>query len=231
MLLISAYLLIAFISFLFYGGADQSKFDLKGSDFIFDSSIRVQNKAGKTGAYLSEIIMNRGFGLASFIFIYLLIITGFKILGRNLVKYSRNLIFSLMMVVWLSVTLGLIFSKTTAGSFMYEGGRYGFVVSNWLSSLIGKSGLILLLLITGFTLFIIRFEKSYSILKNMFRNKPKSETEQAETKENAEQPEELSDPVISKVIDDNDVVMAVFDPDVEIEEKPERRKTEKNGRC
>ncbi len=223
-LLISAYLLIAFISFLFYGGADQSKFDLKGSDFILDSSIRVQNKAGKTGAYLSEVIMNRGFGLASFIFIYLFIITGFKVLGRNLVKYSRNVIFSLLLVVWLSVTLGLIFSKTTAVSFMYEGGRYGFVISNWLSSLIGKSGLILLLLITGFSLFIVRFDKTYAMLKNTFRSKPKSEAEQTDTKEETEQPEEFPAPVISKVIDDNDVVTAVFDPDIEIEDNREVEK-------
>ena len=46
-LLISAYLLIAFISFLFNGAADQSKLDLKWSELVFDHEIKVENKAGK----------------------------------------------------------------------------------------------------------------------------------------------------------------------------------------
>ena len=141
--MVSAYLLIAFISFLFYGAADQSKLDLKWSDLVLNSEIKVENKAGKTGAYLSELIINHGFGIASFIFIYLLIITGFKILGRNLVKFGRNIVFSLITLIWFSVALGLIFTKTDGGSSIYIGGQYGFILSNWLSSLIGIAGLVL----------------------------------------------------------------------------------------
>ena len=69
-LMISAYLLIAFISFLFFGAADQSKLDLKWSELVLNSEIKVENKAGKTGAFLSEMIINKGFGIASFLFIY-----------------------------------------------------------------------------------------------------------------------------------------------------------------
>src|SRR5680860_1452000 len=165
-LLISAYLLIAFISFLFYGAADHSKLDLKWSELVFKSSVKVQNKAGKTGAYLSELIINRGFGIASFLFIYLLIILGFKILGRNLVKFQRSFMFSLVTLIWFSVALGLLFTKNDASSSIYVGGQYGFVLSTWLSSMIGVAGLVLLLLLSGLTLIIVRFEKSYSIIRN-----------------------------------------------------------------
>ncbi len=216
-LLMSAYLLIAFVSFLFFGAADQSKFDLKWSEFLLDTSVKVQNKAGKTGAYLSEIIINRGFGIASFIFVYFMFITGFKILGRNLVSYSRSFIFSVLLVLWISITFGLVFSKTDAGSFMYMGGRYGFIMSNWLSSLIGKSGLVLLLFITALTLLVVRFEKAFAILKNMFRKKAK--TEMPEKQEEEPDKEEVEDNSISKVIDDDDVVTAVFEPDTEEEKK------------
>ena len=77
-LLVSAYLLIGFISFLFYGAADQSRLDLPWKQMVLESDIKVANKAGKTGAYLSEVIMNRGLGIASILFDYLLIVTGFK---------------------------------------------------------------------------------------------------------------------------------------------------------
>jgi S-DNA-T family DNA segregation ATPase FtsK/SpoIIIE len=49
-LIVTAYILIAFISFVFYGAADQSKLDLKWVDLVFKSDIKVENKAGKTGA-------------------------------------------------------------------------------------------------------------------------------------------------------------------------------------
>ncbi|MGM0621393.1 MAG: DNA translocase FtsK 4TM domain-containing protein, partial [Bacteroidota bacterium] len=54
-LLIAAYLLVAFVSFIFYGGADQSKLDLPWKELVLESDIKVQNKAGKTGAWLSEV--------------------------------------------------------------------------------------------------------------------------------------------------------------------------------
>jgi S-DNA-T family DNA segregation ATPase FtsK/SpoIIIE len=216
-LLISAYLLIAFISFLFYGEADQSKLDLPWKELVMNSDVKVQNFAGKTGAYLSEVIINRGFGVASFIFVYLLIVTGFKILGRNLVKYRKSFVYSLLLVLWLSITLGLAFTKTDAGSYMYAGGRYGFIMSNWLSSLIGAPGLIFLLFITGLTIIIARFDKAYSFLTKLFSRKSKVEREEAsfKTKANEENKEVIEDDSISKVIDDDDVVKAIFEPDAD----------------
>lgn len=211
-LLISAYLLIAFISFLFYGAADQSKLDLKLSELVFKSDIKVDNKAGKTGAYLSELIFNRGFGIASFLFIYLLVITGFKIIGRDLVKYGKSFVFSLVMLIWLSVSLGLIFAKTDSGSSIYIGGHYGFVLSNWLSSLIGIAGLVFLLFISALIIVITRFEKSYSIIRGIFKRKTNVDDEvPGELEEKAE--EFVFEDSISKVIDEDDVVKAIFEPD------------------
>ena len=211
-LLISAYLLIAFISFLFYGAADQSKLDLKWSELVFKSDIKVENKAGKTGAWLSELIINRGFGIASFLFIYLLVITGFKILGRNLVKFRKSFLFSLVTLIWFSVAFGLIFTKTDGGSSIYIGGQYGFVMSGWLSSLIGVAGLVFLLFISALAIVIIHFEKSYSIIKGLF-NKKTVENEIIEPEER--EGELIVDDSVSKVIEDDDVVRAIFEPDSE----------------
>jgi len=235
-LLISAYLLIAFISFLFYGAADQSKLDLKWADLVFKSDVKVQNKAGKTGAYLSELILNQGFGIASFLFIYLLVITGFKIIGRNLVKYGKSFVFSLITIIWLSVALGLIFTKTDSGSSIHIGGQYGFILSSWLSSLIGIFGLVFLLLITALSIIIIRFEKSYSIIRGLFKKKTGSKQLEAQ-KENDD--DFVFEDAISKVIDEDDVVKAIFEPDLDedivtneadIEQKNTSEELEENGK-
>ena len=72
LLAFTLYLSIAFISFIFSGDADQSKLELKWSELVFKSDIKVDNKAGKTGAFLADVIINKAFGVASFIFIYIL---------------------------------------------------------------------------------------------------------------------------------------------------------------
>ena len=218
-LLVSAFLLVSFVSFLFYGAADQSRLDLPWSQLVFDSDIHVGNKAGKTGAWLAEVLMNGGFGFASFIFIYLLIITGFKIMKINLVNYRRSVVFSIILIIWFSLTAGFLFPKTSAGSFIYPGGRYGFIMSNWLSSLIGVTGLAFLLFLTLLTIIVIRFEKAYAWLSGLFSWERK---EVSDTEPNAEAipaMEEVTDNSISKVIEQDDVVQALFGPDDDEEDQ------------
>lgn len=211
-LIISGYMLIAFISFLFHGAADQSKLDLSWSQLVFNSNIKVDNKTGKTGAFLAEVIINRGFGIASFIFIYLLVITGFRTLGRKLVNHSKTWALSLISIIWLSVALGFIFMKNDAGVYTYLGGRYGFVISLWLNSMIGKVGTVLLLLLTAFITLTISFENVLPWFKKLFSRKPKSKDTSDEIE--LEQSEDiLLEDSVSKVIEEDDVVKAIFDPD------------------
>ncbi len=177
-LLVAAYLLISFVSFLFYGAADQSIMDSSWSEFLFNSQVKAQNKGMKLGAYLSEVIMNRGFGLASFILIYLMAITGMRILGRKTGNYLKSVWYSVICIIWFSVALGLFFNKTNAGSAIYWGGHYGFVLSNWLRSLIGVVGLVFLLFITGLTIVVVRFDSAFDLLKGLLKKKPKEDVEE-----------------------------------------------------
>ena len=240
---VAIYFLIAFISFLFYGAADQSKLDLELKELVLDREITVLNKAGKTGAFFAELIINKGFGIPSFLFVYILAVAGLRIISRNIIRFRKNLIYSLVTLIWFSLALGLMFSKSEDGSFIYWGGRYGFVLSTWLSSLIGFIGMVFLLLITGVTLVIIRFENSFALMKKLFARKPRLKKNQEELKESKdlEKGKEiiLHDKSISKVIEEGDVVKAIFEPDddddlddidMEIEREVKVRKTipEKN---
>ena len=236
--IVAIYFLIAFISFLFYGAADQSKLDLELKDLVLDREITVQNKAGKTGAYLAELIINKGFGVASFLLVYMLAVTGLRIISRNIVRFRKNIIYSLVTLIWFSLALGLMFTKSEDGSFIYWGGRYGYILSTWLSSLIGFIGMIFLLFITGITLVIIRFENSFALMKKLFTRKPglKKNQEKLEESKELEKGKEiiLHDKSISKVIEEGDVVKAIFEPDadddlddidMEIEREVKIRKT------
>src|SRR5690554_6788840 len=82
LLLLSVYLLFAFISYLFSWKADQ---DLIVSttffDFIFgDSEVEVENWLGKLGAWTAHLFMYRWFGISSFAFSFLMLVTGVRLL-------------------------------------------------------------------------------------------------------------------------------------------------------
>ncbi len=214
-LLISAYLLVAFISFLFFGTADQSELNKGLSQLAADKGIK--NLTALMGAFLSNLIINRGFGIASFILIYLLAITGLKILGRDITKLGRRFTHSLILLVWFSVSFGLFFPMPFDGSSISFGGNYGLVISTVLIAIIGKLGLILLLSFIALVFVVVRSENAHVTMLGWFKQKM-ADTEEAGGKTGEREELTVTDNSISKVIDDDDVVRAIFDPDLEKEQ-------------
>ena len=66
LVLFSIALLLAFISFFIYGQQDQS-----AVNELTDRGDVVQNWLGKFGAFLADLIVYKGFGIASFLFVRL----------------------------------------------------------------------------------------------------------------------------------------------------------------
>ena len=68
-ILFSAYLLIAFTSFLFTWKIDQSKVELPFGEYMFNPELLVENWLGKLGAWISHIFISGWFGISSFLFV------------------------------------------------------------------------------------------------------------------------------------------------------------------
>jgi S-DNA-T family DNA segregation ATPase FtsK/SpoIIIE len=85
LILFSVALLVAFISFYIHGQADQS-----AVNHLSNRAITVENGLGKVGAFLANILVYQGFGVASFLFVRLFFLTGlYLFLGLPLSwKYS-----------------------------------------------------------------------------------------------------------------------------------------------
>ncbi|MDX9882720.1 MAG: DNA translocase FtsK 4TM domain-containing protein [Prolixibacteraceae bacterium] len=227
-LIIGLYLLVSFVSFLFSGGTDQSKLDISWGRLILDSEIKVENVAGKTGAFLGEVIINRGFGLSSFIFVFLVIATALRLFGSKLISLPKAYAYSLILVIWISTTLGLL-AGTGTEQFLNYGGLYGFILSNWLGAMIGTIGAIMLLFLLLFLILVIAFSGFIPWLSSLFTRTPKEEKAiPVEMTENNGEKQtgkviELDDPSISKVINEDDLIEAIFDPDSD--DEPEFEQT------
>ena len=158
-LLISIFLFIAFISYLFTWKEDQDKVS-QGASILFDNDIKVNNLLGRLGAYISHYFIYKGFGVAS-----LLICTFFFVVGVNLLftrrvfSISRNLKYVTVGLLVLSVSLAFIFSS----SIFRFGGGVGAMISNWLVGALGNFGTTAVLLVLALAYIIWQFNPSFNI--------------------------------------------------------------------
>ena len=160
-MLFSVYLFVSLAGFFFTGGMDQSLIDKETRELVTNPDIVVGNPGRKLGAYLSDLLVNRWFGVSSFIFCYLLFIIGLGIMGRPLKSLGKKIILSFVLVIWISLLLGYIFNFVPSG-YVFPGGAHGYFVCFWLNSFIGEIGTLFLLLVSFAVILFFGFENAFN---------------------------------------------------------------------
>lgn len=164
LVLFSIALLLAFISFYIYGQADQSAVHQ-----LADRNEVVQNWLGKFGAFLADLIVYQGFGLASFLFVKLFFLTGmFLILDISLKKLKNIWFWDLFVVIILSVTFGFF-----ATSLPELGGTIGYELNLFAQDYIGKTGTLLVLAFGLILYLIFKIKVSPEKIKSFFESTKK----------------------------------------------------------
>jgi S-DNA-T family DNA segregation ATPase FtsK/SpoIIIE len=161
LVLFSIALLVAFISFYIHGQVDQ--------DLVYEFSNRtegVQNWLGKSGAYLANLIVYQGFGLASFLFVRLFFLSGiFLILGISVKKLKGIWFWDLFALVIISVLFGFF-----ATSLPELGGVVGFELNLFLQDYLGKTGTLLVLIFCLVIYLIFKIKVSPDRIKQFFES-------------------------------------------------------------
>ncbi len=168
-MLFSIYLLVSLIGFFFTGGMDQSLVDKTTRELMTNPDIVVKNPGRKLGAFLSDLLINRWFGVSSFIFCYLLFIIGLRIAGRNIKKFGKKIIISFVLIIWLSLLFGYIFTFLPTG-YVFPGGAHGYFVCFWLNSFIGEIGSFFLLIVSFAAILFFGFENAFNKCVAMLKN-------------------------------------------------------------
>jgi len=162
-LVFSFYILMAFISYLLTWQADDNYFSRAASDFIFDNPTHAENWMGRMGAFISFIFIKKWFGIASFLFVLVSLVTGLKLfLNIRLLPLGLTYKYSFFGIIWISVTLGFFF-KTP--EYLILGGTLGFQSNVWLSGILGDIGTGLLLLFALLSFLIIAYNLSFKWYK------------------------------------------------------------------
>ena len=158
-------LCIAFISYFFTGEADQSTI----ADFT-SRNVKSDNWLSKSGAWLSDFFIQRGFGVASFIFSGLIFLSGIYVLiNLSKAKLRKHWFWGILIIIWLSILFGFFGEKNDI-----LGGTIGFETNTFLQDYIGKIGVSLLLLFGLITYLAIRFKVTFENFTNLFKSAKRS---------------------------------------------------------
>ncbi len=150
---------IAFLSFIFTGETDQSTL----SDFA-SREVKTKNWLSKTGAWLSDFFIQRGFGIPSFIFAGLLFLSGIYVLMNiNKEKLRTHWFWGILIIIWLSIFFGFFGNRNGI-----LGGTIGFELNSFMQDYIGKAGIVLLLLFGLITYLAIRFKITFENITKLF---------------------------------------------------------------
>lgn len=148
---IGLYLFIAFTSYLFTWRTDQSLVLEHSWGFLYEGEIGAANWLGRLGAIVSNMFFYWGFGLSSFIFVYIFAKLGFNTIRERSFNENVPMLWNgFILLLFLSILFHFIFQNS---GFPY-GGAFGKATTTWLLKFIGTIGLIALLIFTGLTAFV-----------------------------------------------------------------------------
>jgi len=173
---ISIFLLVALISYMIAGKADQSVVKSYETYGMQDSGLETENWLGLFGAITGHSFIYKWFGISAFLIPPLLFLMGYTLVSqKTIISLYRLFKFTLFFVFWISLLFGYItLDVENLSSMEILGGGIGFEMAILSHSLIGWGTYILLLL--ALMVFII-YSFNVTSLIGFGRQKKQSEIE------------------------------------------------------
>ncbi|MBK0378628.1 DNA translocase FtsK [Mucilaginibacter segetis] len=207
-LILSLFFLIAFTSYLFTWQQDQSYVSkanggwgnlFKTTKELLDNGVKdpmVDNWLGKFGALLANQFIFEWFGIASFLFVFVFFIIGFRLLFKvKLYSVSKMLAYTFFGIVFISVAIGF-FHAFIIDYPHYLEGEFGYWSNKLLTIQVGEAGTGGILAFAALTVLIIAYNIDFKLPQRRERV-----AGMAEVDEVAPEPVELIDEEPSKPVE------------------------------
>jgi S-DNA-T family DNA segregation ATPase FtsK/SpoIIIE len=218
---VAVYMIIAFISFLTTGAADQTMIESAREGELMNTEIVFANTCGKLGAYLSYYFIKCCFGLPSFLIPVFLILLGVHLIQAyrvNLLKWFLSL---MIVMIWASVTFAKFLSPLFVDACYNPGGDHGIFICQWIENLMGAPGLTIILGLTALAFLTWISAETVYVLRRIlnptkFLNKVKFKITNNDPEEKVESYEDqinMEDDEQTLVFDDPVKQEVLFTPD------------------
>jgi S-DNA-T family DNA segregation ATPase FtsK/SpoIIIE len=174
-LIVSLYFMVAFTSYLFTWQDDQSYVIdanggwsnlMKTQQELTEMGLNqpaVQNWLGKLGALLSHQFIYEWFGVASFLFIGVFFIIGYRMLFKiKVLSITKTLAYSFFLLIFISISLAFFHAFISDYPHFLEG-EFGFWTNRLLQAQIGDAGTAGLLAFAGLSVLIIAYNIDFKL--------------------------------------------------------------------
>ena len=221
--ILALFFLIAYISFLFTGGTDQSA--------VLSGAQDIENSTGLLGARVSESVVNGWYGFSSVLIPIFLTVCGLNMMRITHFRLFRWFISCAFLMVWLSVFLQFILSPIMQNSFIIPGGSHGMNLTDSLRGYIGIPGVILVLILTMLIYCVYLTRRTIEFIRDgadRMKSGMRKHDKEADTPDSAQDTADSgqSDTVTPQDDDDDDNPYAPaqdYQPVQEDEPKPQKK--------
>ena len=199
-IIIAVFLLLSFISYYVSGNADQSQISE-----LANRNVVVENWLGKIGAWLAELFLYDGFGIASFLFVKIFFLIGsYLLVDLPISKINKVAFWDLYAIVTISLFFGLIWDFVP-----HLSGVIGYEINDLIQDYAGSIGTIMVLIFSLVVFLIFRIKVSPDKLKDFLDAKA---APVAVADENEEEEEAISDTIIPVLSDTEEEAPIVVPP-------------------
>ena len=146
LLVVAVVMMLAMISFLSTGAADQSLLEnLRPGEWTNTQQL-FQNYCGSIGAILSYWLMAVNFGFPAFLIPCFVVMVGFQLMNVYRVNLWKWFFCMMVVMIWSSVTFAKFLTPIFGNLIFNPGGKHGMYVVQTLENVIGPPGLTAILL-------------------------------------------------------------------------------------
>jgi len=172
LLAFALFLAFAFVSYFFSWVRDDALGDISFKRILSDDTIHISNWTGRLGAALAHQFIKEWFGVASFLFILILLAISLKLIFKtSILPVAKTIIYSVFGILYVSIAIGF-FMDQQHELYTVLAGSFGYWSVQWFKGLIGNPGIILML--TGLLLIFLIVAINLQI-KEFFRRKSREE--------------------------------------------------------
>ena len=146
LLVVAVVMILAMISFLSTGAADQSLLENLQPGEWTNTQQLFQNYCGSMGAILSYWLMAVNFGFPAFLIPCFVVMVGFQLMNVYRVNLWKWFFCMMVVMIWSSVTFAKFLTPIFGSLIFNPGGKHGMFVVQTLENVIGPPGLTAILL-------------------------------------------------------------------------------------
>lgn len=168
LLIVAIYFVVAFLSYLGTGRADQSLvLDLRPTEWL-NAKREFQNTCGSVGALLGYFFIARCFGLAAFVIPVIIGLAGLRISrAYTTINVAKWFLLLVVIMLWCSLTFAKFLTPILGDMVFNPGGDHGAYVCQWIQNVIGAPGLVCLLAIVALVVLTYISHETINIVRKL----------------------------------------------------------------